>query len=70
MKYCAVCTDVKTIYSDIKMTDKGMKSTPILCDATFAIFYKVATDTFTIPFKISEAPTIGDKYVIEVTPCK
>lgn len=52
------------------MTDKGMKSTPILCDATFAIFYKVAADTFTIPFKISEAPTIGDKYVIEVTPCK
>lgn len=70
MKFIAICTNVKTVYSDIKMTDKGMKSTPILCDATFAIFYKVAADTFTIPFKISEAPAIGDKYEIEVRPCK
>ncbi len=70
MKFIAICTNVKTVYSDIKMADKGMKSTPILCDATFAIFYKVAADTFTIPFEISKAPAIGDKYEFEVHPCK
>lgn len=70
MKFSAICTSVDLIHADIKMGERGMKASPMLCGVTFTLFSKLTTDTVTIPFKISEAPTIGDKYVIEVTPCK
>ena len=52
------------------MSGHGMKASPIWCGVTFTIFSKLATDTVTIPFELGEVPDIGDKYEIEVRPCK
>lgn len=70
MKFSAICTSVDLVHADIKMGERGMKASPMWCEVTFTLFSKLTTDTVTIPFKISEVPNIGDKYEIEVTPCK
>lgn len=70
MKVDAVCTSVDLIYADIKMGEHGMKAIPMWCGVTFTIFNKLTTDTVTIPFELGEVPNIGDKYEIEVRPCK
>lgn len=53
-----------------KMGERGMKASPMWCGVTFTFFSKLATDTVTTPFELGKVPNIGDKYVIEVTPCK
>lgn len=70
MKFSAICTSVDLIHADIKMGGHGMKASPMWCEATFTFFSKLATDTITIPFELGKAPNIGDKYEIEVRPCK
>lgn len=70
MKFSAICTSVDLIHADIKMGERGMKARPMWCGVTFTFFSKLATDTVTIPFELGKVPNIGDKYVIEVTPCK
>lgn len=70
MKFSAICTSVDLIHADIEMGEHGMKARPMWCGVTFALFTKLTTDTVTIPFEIGEAPNIGDKYEIEVRPCK
>lgn len=70
MKFSAICTSVDLIHADIKMSGHGMKASPMWCGVTFTFFSKLATDTVTIPFELGKVPNIGDKYVIEVTPCK
>ena len=70
MKVDAVYTSVDLIHADIKMGEHGMKAIPMWCGVTFTIFNKLTTDTVTIPFELGEVPNIGDKYEIEVRPCK
>ena len=70
MKFIAICTSVDLIHADIKMVERGMKAIPMWCGVTFTLFSKLTTDTVTIPFELGEVPNIGDKYEIEVTPCK
>lgn len=70
MKFSAICTSVDLIHADIKMGERGMKASPMWCGVTFTFFSKLATDTVTIPFELGKVPNIGDKYEIEVRPCK
>lgn len=70
MKLETICTSVDLIHADITMGGYGMKASPMWCGVTFTIFSKLATDTVTIPFELGEVPDIGDKYEIEVRPCK
>lgn len=70
MKLDAICTSVDLIHADITMNGRGMKARPMWCGVTFTIFSKLTTDTITIPFELGEVPDIGDKYEIEVRPCK
>ena len=70
MKFSAICTSVDLIHAGINISARGMKTSPMWCGVTFTFFSKLATDTVTIPFELGEVPNIGDKYVIEVTPCK
>lgn len=70
MKLDAICTSVDLIHADITTNGRGMKARPMWCEVTFTIFSKLTTDTITIPFELGEVPDIGDKYEIEVRPCK
>lgn len=70
MKLDAICTSVDLIHADITMNGRGMKARPMWCKVTFTIFSKLTTDTITIPFELGEVPDIGDKFEIEVRPCK
>lgn len=70
MKLSAICTSVDLIHTDITISGHGMKASPMWCGVTFTVFSKLTTDTITLPFELGEVPDIGDKYEIEVTPCK
>ena len=70
MKFSAICTSVDLIHADIQMGERGMKASPMWCGVTFTIINNPITDTITIPFELGEVPNIGDKYEIEVRPCK
>lgn len=70
MKLNAICTSVDLIHADITMSGHGMKAIPMWFGVTFTIFSKLTTGTVTIPFELGEVPNIGDKYEIEVRPCK
>ena len=70
MKLETICTSVDLIHADITMGGYGMKASPMWCGVTFTIINNPITDTITIPFELGKVPNIGDKYEIEVTPCK
>lgn len=70
MKLETICTSVDLIHADIMMGGHGMKASPMWCEVRFTVFNNPITDTVTIPFELGKVPNIGDKYVIEVTPCK
>lgn len=70
MKLETICTSVDLIHADISMGGHGMKASPMWCGVAFTVINNPITDTITILFELGKVPNIGDKYEIEVRPCK
>lgn len=70
MKFNAVCTNIDLVHREINNANGVVQVEPMWVDATFNVFRRRTVDQFTLSFDLDEAPNIGDKYEIEVTPCK
>lgn len=70
MKFDAVCTNINSIYTQYRATNGTVQVRQMFADVTFTIFRKQKNETITLPFEFEEMPNIGEKYEIEVCPCK
>lgn len=70
MKFNAVCTNIDSIYTQYRATNGTVQVKQMFVNVTFTIFRKQKNETITLPFEFGEIPNIGEKYEIEVHPCK
>lgn len=70
MKFDAVCTNIDLVHRELNSVNGVVQVEQMWVDATFNVFRRRTVDQFTLSFDLDEAPNIGDKYEIEVRPCK
>lgn len=70
MTFDAMCTNIDAFYRQYRATNGTMQIRPKFANVTFTIFRDHGNETLTLPFEFGELPNVGDKYEIEVRPCK
>lgn len=70
MTFNAICTSIDSIYTQCRARNGTVQVKQMFVNATFTIFRDHGNETLALPFELGEEPNIGDKYEIEVRPCK